>query len=120
MYADFPQLLRRFPRHHFSSRGGCKPRPNVPAWHVLGIHFENLLEDAHCLFEFAGSQEFIGDLQVLGPGVVEQALLGVELRELQHAIQAGLELGDFLVHRDAFDGKALGGVGITHALKARR
>ena len=58
-------------------------------------------------------------MQVLGPGIVEQTLLRVELRQFQHAIQAGLELGNFLVHRDAFDGKALGGVCITHALKAR-
>ena len=51
--------------------------------------------------------------------MIEGDLCGVELRELQHAIQAGLELGNFLVQRDAFDGKALGGVRITHALKAR-
>ena len=72
-----------------------------PHGDVFRIHFQRLLEDPYCLLQFTGAQEFFGDLQVLGPGIVEQSLLRVELSQPQHAFQRGLELGKLLVHRDA-------------------
>ena len=85
---------------------------------VFRIHFQNLLEDADCVFEFAGFQEFFRDLQVLGAGVVEQALLGVEFGQLQQALEGRLELADLLVHRDGLDREALAGIGIAYSLEA--
>ena len=62
-------------------------------------------------------QEFFGDLQVLRAGVVEKALLGVKLRQLQQALKRGLELADFFVHRDGLDREALAGIGIAYSLE---
>jgi hypothetical protein len=57
-------------------------------------------------------------LQVLGAGIVEQPLLGVEFRQFQRSIHARLELGDLLVHGDALDREALRRIGIAHLLEA--
>jgi hypothetical protein len=54
----------------------------------------------------------------LGAGIVEEALLRVQLRELQNAFQRGLELRDLLVHRDALDREALRSVRVAHILEA--
>src|SRR5208337_367688 len=56
--------------------------------------------------------------QVLGAGIVEQPLLGVEFRQFQRCIHARLELGDLLVHGDALDREALRGIGIANYLEA--
>ena len=85
---------------------------------VFRIHLQNLLEDADRVLEFAGFQEFFGDLQVLGAGVVEQALLGVEFGQFQQALERGLELADLLVHRDGLDRESLAGIGIADSLEA--
>src|SRR5580700_2429159 len=84
---------------------------------VFRIHFQNLLEDADRVFKFAGFQELFGDLQVLGAGVVEQSLLGVELGQFQHALKRWLELADFLVHGDGLDRETLSGIGIAYGLE---
>ncbi len=70
------------------------------------------------LLKFSGPQEFFGNLQVLGAGIIEQALLGVEFRELQNAFERRLQLADLLVHRDALDGETLRGIGIANLLEA--
>ncbi len=57
-------------------------------------------------------------MQVLRPGVVEQSLLRVQLRQFQGRIHARLQLGDLLVHGDAFDREPLRGVGVAHLLEA--
>ena len=85
---------------------------------VFRIHLQNFLEDADGIFEFAGLQEFFRDLQVLRAGVIEQALLRVEFSQLQQALKRRLELADFLVHRDGFDGETLAGVGVAYGLEA--
>ena len=88
-----------------------------PHGHIFRVHFEHLPEKAHRLFELAILHEVFGDLQVLGAGVVEQPLLGVEFRQFQRCIHARLELGDLLVHGDAFDREALRGIGIANLLE---
>ena len=85
--------------------------------HVFRVHFEDLLEKAHGLFKVAILHEVFGDLQVLGAGVVEQPLLGVELGQFQRRIHARFELGDLFVHGDALDGEALRGIGVAHRLE---
>src|SRR5208282_774273 len=66
----------------------------------------------------ANLHEVFGDLQVLGAGVVEQPLLGVQFRQFQRSIHARLQLGDLLVHGDALDREALRRIGIAHRLEA--
>ena len=85
---------------------------------IFRIHFQNLLEDADGVIQFAGFQEFFRDLQVLGAGIVEESLLGVEFGQFQHALERGLELADFLVHGDGLDRETLVGIGIAYALEA--
>ena len=55
--------------------------------------------------------------RVLGAGVIEKALLGVEFRQLQQALERGLELADLLVHRDGLDRETLAGIGIAYRLE---
>src|SRR5579862_7384673 len=85
---------------------------------VFRVHLEDFLEDADGLLEFSGAQEFFGDLQILGAGVVEEALLRVQLRQFKNAFERGFELRDLLVHRDALDREALCGVRIANTLEA--
>ena len=89
-----------------------------PHGHIFRVHFEDLLEQAYRLVEVAILHEVFGDLQILGAGVVEQPLLGVEFRQFQRSIHARMELGDLLVHGDALDGEALRSIGITHRFEA--
>ena len=89
-----------------------------PHRHIFRIHFEDLLEKPHRLIKIAILHEVFGDLQILRAGVVEQALLRVEFRQFQRSIHARLELGDLLVHGNALDREALGGIGIAHRLEA--
>jgi hypothetical protein len=89
-----------------------------PHGHVFRVHFEDLLEEPHRLFEVAILHEIFGDLQILRARVVEQPLLGVEFRQFQRCIHARLELGDLLVHGDALDGETLRGIRIAHRLEA--
>ena len=84
-----------------------------PHRHVLRVHFKNLLEQAHRLLQVPALHEFFGHLQILRPGIIEEALLGVEFRQLQRSIHARLELGDLLVHSNALDRKTLGGIRIA-------
>ncbi len=84
---------------------------------VFRIHFQRLLENPYCLFQFAGAQKFFRHLQVLRPGIIEQALLGIKLGQAKHALQGGFQLGELLVHGDGFDGEALRGIGIANALE---
>ena len=84
---------------------------------VFRIHFQRLLENPHCLFQFAGAQKFFRHLQVLRPGIVKKSLLGIELGQSQYALQGGFQLGELLVHGDGFDGEALRGIGVAHALE---
>ncbi len=84
---------------------------------VFRIHFQRLLENPYCLFQFAGAQKFFRYLQVLRPRIIEKSLLGIEFRQPKHALQGGLELGELLVHGDGFDGEALRGIGVAHALE---
>ena len=88
-----------------------------PHGDVFRIHFQSLLEDSHCLLQFAGTQKFFRYLQILRAGIVEKSLLGVEFGQSQHALQGRLQLGELLVHGDGFDGEALRGVGVAHALE---
>src|SRR5208337_245112 len=85
---------------------------------VFRIHFQNLLEDTDGVVEFIGLQEFFGHLQILGAGIVEESLLGVEFGQLQHALQRRLELADLLVHGDGLDRETLRGIGIAYGLEA--
>ena len=55
---------------------------------VFRIHFQRLLENPDRLFQFAGAQKFFRDLQVLRPGIIKESLLGIELGQSQHALQA--------------------------------
>ena len=84
-----------------------------PHRHVFRVHFKNLLEQAHCLLHVPTLHEFFGNLQILRPRIIEEALLGVELRQLQRSIHARLELGDLLVHGNALDRKTLRRIGIA-------
>ncbi len=84
---------------------------------IFRIHFQNFLEDADGVVELAGFQEFFCDLQVLGAGIVEEALLSVEFGQLQHALKRRLELADFFVHGDGFDRETLRGIGIAYGLE---
>ncbi len=84
---------------------------------VFRIHLHNLLEDADRVIELTSFQEFFRDLQILGAGVIEQALLAVEFRELQQALERRLELADLLVHRDGLDRETLAGIGIAYSLE---
>ena len=83
-----------------------------------GAHLQSLLEDPDSLLELPGTEKLFRHLQILGAGVIEQALLRVEFRQPQHAFQRGLDLAQLLVHGDGFDRKALGGVGIAYTLEA--
>jgi hypothetical protein len=85
---------------------------------VFRIHFQNLLEDADGVFQCARFQEFFGHLQVLGARVVEESLLGIKLRQLQHALKRRLELANLLVHGDRLDRETLVGIGIAYSLEA--
>ena len=49
--------------------------------HIFRVHFEDLLEKANGLVEVAVFHKIFGDLEILGAGVVEQALLSVEFGE---------------------------------------
>ena len=84
---------------------------------LFSIHLEDLLENADCVLEFSGFQEFFCDLQVLRAGVVEKTLLRVEFRQLQEAFKRRLELADLLVHRDGLNRESLAGIGIAHSLE---
>ena len=86
---------------------------------ILRIHFQNFLENTDRLLQFAGTQKFFRDLQILGARIIEQALLGVQFGEFQNTLERGLDLGDFLVHGDGFDREALGGISIAHVLETR-
>ncbi len=85
---------------------------------IFRIHFQNLLEDADGVVQFAGLQEFFRDLQVLGAGIVEESLLGVEFGQFQHALERRLELADLLVHGDGLDRETLVGIGIAYSFEA--
>ena len=49
---------------------------------ILGIHFQDFLENSYRLLEFTAAQKFFRNLQILRPRVVKQALLGIQFREL--------------------------------------
>ena len=70
------------------------------------------------MFQVAILHEVFRDLQVLCAGIIEQALLGVQLCQFQRRIHARLQLGNLLVHSDAFDREALCRIGIPDRLKA--
>jgi len=72
------------------------------------------------VFQLAGFQEFVGHLQILCAGIIEETLLSVKLCQLQHALKRRLELADLLVHGDSLDRESLGGIGIAHTLKTVR
>ena len=85
--------------------------------HVFRVHFQRLLENPHRLFQFAGAQKFFRHLQILCPGIVKEALLGVKLSQAKHDLQGGLQLGELLVHGDGFDGETLSRIGIADTLE---
>src|SRR4029077_1593056 len=75
-------------------------------------------ENADRIIQLAGCQEFLGHVQVLRTGIIEESLLSVEFGQLQHALKGRLELADFLVHGDGLDRETLIGIGIAHGLEA--
>ena len=85
---------------------------------VFRIHLQDLLEDADRILEFAGLQELLRDLQILGTGVIEKTLLRVKFSEFQQALERRLELADLLVHGDGLDRETLAGIGIAYILEA--
>ena len=114
----FRRRAENLPRFFFLSQPDIDLGQLHPHGHIFRVHFEDLLEKPHRLFQVAILHEVFGDLQVLGASVVEQALLGIELRQFQRCIHAGLQLGDLLVHGDALDREALRGIGIAHGFEA--
>ncbi len=79
----FRRRAENFPRLFLFSQPDINLGEFDPHRHIFRVHFEDLLEKAHGLVEVAILHEVFGDLQVLGAGVVEQPLLGVEFRQFQ-------------------------------------
>ena len=116
----FRRRAENLPRFFLLSQADVNLGKLDPHGYIFRVHFEDLLEKPHCLVEVATLQEVFGDMQVLGAGVVEQPLLGVEFRQFQRSIRARLELGDLLVHGDALNREALRGRAIAHRSSSTR
>ena len=84
---------------------------------VFRVHLQDLLEKPYRLLEVAVLHEVFSDLQVLRARVVEETLLGIEFRQFQRTVHARMDLGDLLVHRDAFYRETLRGIGIADTLE---
>ena len=88
---------------------------------VFRIQLQNFLEDSRRLFQVVGLHEGVGHGHVLGAGVVVEALLGVELGQLQDAVsRAGIELGYLFIYGDGFDRETFGAVNVAYFFEVDR
>src|SRR5205823_7529212 len=92
-------------------------QPN-PHGHVFRIHFQSLLENPNRLLQLSRTQEFFSYMQILSAGIVEQALLRVQLRQPKHPFQGRFDLRQLLVHGDCFDRETLAGISVADFFEA--
>jgi hypothetical protein len=83
---------------------------------VAGVDVRHLLEDVAGLAHLAALDVFVDDVLVLALGLHHEALLGVELGQVQVGIEGGrVELVDLLPDRDGLEVEAILRVEVGHA-----